>query len=975
LLLTAALLGGASYLRAQDQNQDPAEKPAPVANSAEKPAPAKTDDDATSEHKSVKMEKIEILGSRIHGLDIEGPSPVSTYNQDYIQATGAMTLADFLNKLPQNYSGISAGRSSAPNELNPEFGQRTETTTPMFNFILGASDAPPGQTGVSGVSLRGLGSGSTLVLVDGRRQIKSGAGNRGSDSQQGFVDLNGIPLGMIDHIEVLPSGASAIYGADAVAGVINIVLKKDYNGSELTGTYKGSFAGGGRERTVNLTSGFTSPDGKLRGMVSVDYYDRAALKASQRGFSRHQDHSSIVAGYDANGDPVMGRDLRLQFGYPGVVQAVSGTLNGIHEAGGNNTRFAVINDGITGTPTLADFTASGPGRTGGASYIVRGNTSEFLDLIPKSQRVGVTGSFNYVVNDHVEAYSRYSFADVRGLYNTQPPVTSAASYSGFGNVSTVVPAAYNPFGQNIMVGQIHYGFGSVSQATKTVTHSVVAGLRGLVPGTSWRWDAAYTWQKQDLNQLTRNFNADGITALYANPDPAKRLNPFLDARVDGNSQAALYETLALYPYVRSFSEQSTFDVSADGNLFDIWGGPVKMAVGGTVEYDRNSSNALSYSSGFFGLTAKKTAVASEQHTSAAYTEFNIPIVGKPNAVPGVQRLDLQLAGRLEDNGRAGNSSTPQVGLVWSPVKSLLVRGNYSEGFRSPDLTEYEIAGSASSAYGLVDPRRGGETTGYVNVTRGSNPDIKPETSTNEVYGLVFEPPFVSGLDLKATYYRTVQKDAIQVLSAQTFVNNEAFFADRVTRNPATPADTALGYPGTLASIDQSLINFGKIENASIDYLAEYVLPWQEAGRWDLTVGATRTLTATRELAPGKPALDDAGDTFAPPKWKYNASVFWSKGPWTAAVFVSHLSGFSTNKAGNTLTATYPIPSQTNVDINAGYTFKHGVIGNYGKGLRLNVGIGNLLDEDPPFSDTVFGYDGALHSPLGRTYSLSFSLPL
>ncbi|MDB6114383.1 MAG: TonB-dependent receptor, partial [Lacunisphaera sp.] len=202
---------------------------------------------------ALKLETVTVLGSRIRQTESEGPSPVTVYDQDYMRATGAMTLADFLNYLPQTYSGIAAGRGSAPNELNPEFGQRTENSFPLTNFILGAADAPPGQTGVSGVSLRGLGSGSTLVLVDGRRAAQSGSGNRSTVSQQGFVDLNTIPFGMIDHVEVITDGASAIYGADAVAGVINIVLKKNWQGNELSGSYKASEHGGGRERQATLT--------------------------------------------------------------------------------------------------------------------------------------------------------------------------------------------------------------------------------------------------------------------------------------------------------------------------------------------------------------------------------------------------------------------------------------------------------------------------------------------------------------------------------------------------------------------------------------------------------------------------------------------------------------------------------------------------------------------------------------------------
>lgn len=425
---------------------------------------------------ALKLEKIEVLGSRIRRLEGEGPSPVDTYDQDYIKATGAMTLADFLNYLPQNYTGIGAGRGSAPNELNPEFGQRTESGFPMSNLVLGGADSPPAQTGVSGVSLRGLGSGSTLVLVDGRRMAQSGGGNRSTTSQQGFVDLNTIPLGMIDHIEVITDGASALYGADAVAGVVNIVLKKNWKGRELTGNYKASEHGGGRERQVTFVSGFSA--GKLRGSVSIDYYDRSDLKASDRPYSKNQDHRSILAGYTVAGVPVYGRDLRLNWGYPGVVQARTGTLNGINEAGGNDTRFAVIKSGTGATPTLASFNAVGPSSLGGASTIVRGNTSEFLDLIPESKRYGFSGNFTYSLTKLIELYGSYSFTDTRGLYSTQPGVTTASASTGFGNYATIVPAAYNPFGQDILVGMIHYEFGSTTQRSHTQAHNGLIGLRG-----------------------------------------------------------------------------------------------------------------------------------------------------------------------------------------------------------------------------------------------------------------------------------------------------------------------------------------------------------------------------------------------------------------------------------------------------------------------------------------------------------------
>ena len=221
----------------------------------------------------VAMQAVEVLGSRIPRTQVDGPSPVSVYNAEEIRATGAMNLADFMRTLPQTYSGVGAGRNSAPDDLNMSAGQRTENALPAIPFV-GASPTlatnSPVQTGVSGVSLRGLGSGSTLVLVDGRRVAQAGERNRGSTTGQGFVDLNTIPLGLIERVEIITDGASAIYGADAVAGVINIVLKKSWVGTEVSGSVKLREHGGARERQGTVTTGFAGAGGKLRGTLAVE---------------------------------------------------------------------------------------------------------------------------------------------------------------------------------------------------------------------------------------------------------------------------------------------------------------------------------------------------------------------------------------------------------------------------------------------------------------------------------------------------------------------------------------------------------------------------------------------------------------------------------------------------------------------------------------------------------------------------------
>jgi iron complex outermembrane receptor protein len=930
---------------------------------------------------AIKLEKVTVLGSRIRRTDAEGPSPVSVYDAEFIRATGAMTLADFMNYLPQNYTGIASGRASSPNEFNPEFGQRTESTTPPFNFVLGSSDAPPGQTGVSGVSLRGLGSGSTLVLVDGRRVAQSGAGNRSTDTRQGFVDLNTIPLASIDHIEVTTDGASAIYGADAVGGVINIVLKKDWSGRELNATYKASEHGGGEERSVSVTAGFAHK--KISGTVTVEYYDRQSMKASQRSYSKNQNHSAIAAGTFTSSTtgvttPLFGRDYRLNYGYPAVIQASGGVVAGNFDAI-PGIRVVLVPTGATSTPTIAQFvpttTVVSPATVVNLAGQRRANTAAYIDLIPKSIRNSVSGNLKYTITDRLEAYVSYRTSLTRGFYTTQP-VTSITG--GFGTAA-LLPAAFNPFNQNVTVGMVLNEFGSTSQSTRTKADSANGGIHGKF-GETWQWDLNTGWQRQRFLQTTRLFNTGGFAALLTATDPAQRFNPFIDASAPGApSQAALLETLAIYPTLETKSTLTSVDFTADGTIFTLPGGPLQIAFGGSSNHSVVDSTTVGVST---TLVPVKTAVVTNgaQTTNAVFAEASVPVFGKPNAAPLLRRLDLQLAGRYETNGRFGKA-VPKYGISWSPVQPLLFRASFSQGFRAPGVTEY-ITPNTNTTSTLSDPLRTPPSTTGIIVRNGSNPDPKAEVSDTKTAGVIYEPGFVKGLSLQVNYYDTVVTDTLQLLSAQTIINNEALFPERVTRAAPTAGDLSLGQPGQITAVDRVYVNFGRVANRSLDFVVDYTLPSMTYGKWRASLSASRTLEDTRQLAPGQPAVVLEGDTGAPPKWKFNGSLFWYKKAWSASIFVWYLDGFESNSVGNVLVANsggsvyFATPSVTKVDVHAGYEFKRGLWRGYGKGLRVNVGVNNLFDKEPPFSDTVFGYNGGIHSQLalGRSYEFSVAMP-
>lgn len=962
-----------------------AQTTAPKKESDPKPVSAKTigasDETAVKSvdlTKLIELETYEVLGSRIRQTEMEGPSPVSIYNQEYIRASGAFTLADFLTQIPQVYNGISTGRGSTPNELNPEFGQRSESTSPPFNFVLGSSAAPAAQTGVSGVSLRGLGSGSTLVLVDGRRVARSGAGNRSSDTRQGFVDLNTIPLGMVEKVEVITDGASAVYGADAVAGVINIILKKSWSGTEISGGLRTAEHGGGRERNLSLIHGFSF--GKLSGTVSLDYFDRGSLKASDRSFAANQNHTAIPAGTLLSTGVVQnGRDYRLLWGYPAVVQASGGTVSGTFNAI-PGVRVVLTPEGSTTTPAVTAFTPSTtvipPSSTVNASGQRRTNTSEYLDLIPESKRKGAAANLTYRINDRLDAFASLRTSESRTETTAQLAANSVTG--GFGTAA-ILQAAYSPFNQNVQIGMVLPEFGPEYQRVKTLADAITAGVRGRA-GETWQWELGGSWEHQKNRQLTRLWNGAGFVNLLNNADASQRFNPFIDFRAPGApSQAALLETLAIYPNTRSDSRDTGVDFATDGNVVDFWGGPIRMAWGGATSKAEVDVRNVTYSQVAVPV-ANVVEQSGSQRTNALFAELSVPLIGKQNAKPLATRLEINAAGRWEEVGPFSRS-VPKLGISWTPVPSLLLRASWGESFRAPFVTEFLVVQTPFTST-LTDPRRTPPSTSGVVISRGSNPDAQGERSENTFAGLVFEPKFAKGLNIQVNYYETEQSNALQIISAQNMVNNESLFPERITRAPQDANDIALNQPGRITGVQTSFINFGRILNRSADIIIDYTLPSETFGRWRINLGASRTLEATRQIAPRQPAVVLEEDTSSPPPWKINASVFWRKGPWSASAFLWYLGEFQSNNSGNSLVADstaikyFPTPAVTKLDLRANYEFEHGIWRGYGKGLRIGVGVNNVFDKEPPFSDTVWGYNAALHSnlTLGRAYEFSFVLP-
>jgi iron complex outermembrane receptor protein len=349
-------------------------------------------------------------------------------------------------------------------------------------------------------------------------------------------------------------------------------------------------------------------------------------------------------------------------------------------------------------------------------------------------------------------------------------------------------------------------------------------------------------------------------------------------------------------------------------------------------------------------------------------------VGKPNRLPLVYRLEANFAGRYESRSDAESHGVPKYGATWSAFRWLLIRGSYSEGYRPPSLTEDRRV-TTSSTSSVADPSRGNQSY-LMTVVNRSNPNLQAETSTNEFYGAVFEPPFAKGLSLQVNYYRTQQENAIQSTATSTLLNNEALFPGNIVRNAPTAADLAAGFKGQVNTLYVQYINYGVILNESIDFGAEYRLPWERLGRWRLSTNAAKTIRQSRQLTIGQPPTNDVGDTYSSPRWNIVSTLYWSNGAWTASSTLSYLSGFRSDRASISSNPLSNLPAMRMIDLRASYEFKDGVWRKYGRGLRVGAGIANVTDQNPPFTNNIYGFNGGVYGrwAFGRTYEFSFAQP-
>ncbi len=925
------------------------------------PALAQTTTPAASD----VVEEIVVTGSRIQRKDAEGVGVVTTLTEADIKNSGAGSVGELLQKLP------SAGVSLSSNG--------TQGTS----------------YGASSINLRYLGgaegSGNrVLVLVDGHRWV-DGVGQRGF---RDFVDLNTMPLGMIEGLEVLKDGASAIYGADAIAGVVNIKTARDFDGIKAQAKYGVSSQGDGQQYSGAVNFGKRFDRSAL--LVSLSYVKDKPILTSDRTLTRTTLVPQTAVGTSPNG----------LFILPGL---------------SNNAYFGTAS-GFASSATPAAFTA---GSTVGAGSLAD-NAFHTAALPGDSYNTQSQGLYSAGPSERYGVYTRYT-ADltntvrmkVEALFNERKsdqlfsPVLldiggTAGTIRGF---SIPNNQAYNPFGtangvplanaigfsanQAWRIRKVMTEVGNRDNVQDVKTVRLAGGFDGSVNlfGRDWKWDVYALYSKNKINSKALDaINYDklalGLGASCATTAGCVPINLF-------SSMTAAQADYIRYTVVESNST-SIYDFTANvtGELFQLPAGPLAIAAG--VEHRKNKAvdnpdayvNALptyiptpaagsTYASNTTTTGQTRSATRGQYSLDEAYIEAAIPLL---KDVVAAKSLDVSLALRYSDYDTVGGDSTAKIGVGWRPIQDILVRGTYSQGFRAPSILEL-YQGSRQTSFQGTDPCNGGAAanpnlpgcagvpTGYnqanynlnglIAGTVSGNTKLKAETADTYSFGVAVKPRFAPGLSATIDWYEIKVKNAIASQSATQILSlcaqQGGVFCDLVTRDAST---------GAITNLLQGAQNLAEIETSGVDATIRYEFS-NKLGRFAAVLD-TSYLDTFKTTSPnptgGAPIVDErAGKGDQPrstyPHWKGQASLTWSLGSWNALWRGRYIG--ETTDVVNTVKDAKTDAIFYN-DLEAGYAFD-------ANDTTVNVGVSNVFDEAPPasYANAPINYDIYTYDARGR----------
>jgi outer membrane receptor protein involved in Fe transport len=874
----------------------------------------------TTRVEPVLVEEVKVTGTNLRGA--APASPLVVMSREELERTGQTTVADALRTLPANYGGGASDGGLA-----------------------GGGDRVGRNTGYgTGLNLRGLGNGATLVLVNGRRL--AGSGLFGD-----FADVSGIPTAAVQRVEVLLDGASAVYGSDAVGGVVNIILRTDYDGGETR--VLGGIGTAGEPAQGQFSQVFGDRWNGGGFVLAYELQRRDALRSADRAFAA-----------DADLRPLGGSDQRNFNGYPANVLLPDPVTRALAPA------YAVPagQNGVGLRPS--DFL---PG------VVNRSNQRSGLDVLPRQTLNAAYLAFDQALGEHITLSGDVRFS-ARRFKAHGAPFTSTFT------VTRANPFYVSPIGAPSQV--MNYAF--LADLPNPVLSGTAETLGVTLGGTArlprdWQAEAYASFaQSIDESRTGGVVHALYLAEALGGPD---RPETAYQAAVDGyfnpftgipgsNATAPLAHIASGFTLNRTRDRVSTVSLQADGPLWRLPAGDLKLALGAQARRETLIQTGSNFSSTPAPVAQAGADVG--RTVTAGFAELRAPLFGEGNARPGLARLELSLAVRLEHYEGIGTTTNPKAGLVWVPVDDVRLRATYGRSFRAPALREAFDAPRYTPTLFPV-----GAARVQALLLAGGNRDLEPETADTWTVGVDWSPARWPGLSLSLSAYDIRFKDRIDRPVQTNIVNAlvDPTLSSFVTRiSPATnPADRALiqsfldsgfvsGGTGPVpaeayaAIVDNRYVNTATLKLRGVDLSGRYRFDLGD-DEVSLAAQATYVIDFKQQVTPTSPIVDRVGVINFPVRFRGRATGDWTRGPFTLGAAVNYTSRYR-DLAGTR------IGDLTTFDLQGRWDGARGAW----RGVSVLLNLRNVFDKDPPFYDNPLGiaYDGALGDPIGRFVSLQIT---
>jgi iron complex outermembrane receptor protein len=862
--------------------------------------------------------RVEITGSAIRRVQSETALPVQVISRAEIEKAGVTTASELMARVSANSNGLTDGAS-----INVGGDQR----------------------GFNSANLRGIGTSSTLVLLNGRRMA-----NFASPGDDTGVDLNNIPAAALERVEVLLDGASALYGTDAIGGVINFITRKDFQGLELNAYGSKTDEGGAGKRTASLSigKGDLERDGFNVFMVA-DYQKTNPLSTSQRSFipslQVEQRLGHLLSSYTSPAN------IRLTSAQRDHLQDIGFTING------QPITNRLINLSVPGcAPPANVYLPAGTGGVDACTYNYMGDT----ELYPKSEKASILSRAVVKLGGGHQAYAELALSRAKTNYTG-----SSARVAGYIDYSRVPQLANTGLDQldDDIPGELELRMrlNEAGQRTSTLTSDAVrfvAGINGTVGG--WDYDTAFnhsvnTVKDRDTHgYLLYNELLEGIAD--------GRINPFGPSSPAGR---ALIDSIQVNDEVRhARGTLDAFDFKLSRALMRLAGGDLALAIGGEARREKNqfTPSALLLSDNINNDAAPEggRSTSDSRNVTALYTEVLVPFA---------KQWEAQVSARYDHYEEVGGAASPKIGLSYRPTEALLLRGSAGRGFRAPSLNELHRPTVYSSTATLPDPvycatveNNYADCADNWDTRRYSNTNLKPERSRQFSLGAVF----AAGRRVSASldYWNIKRTDLISEIGDDIILGNLAKYGDLVYRDE----------DGLIDYIELRKENRGAQLAKGMDLAITVRGVDTPLGRFGGRVNGTYVLTSKIQNAPGDEFVSNLNRFVTDgvvQRWRHTISADWERGPLSASLQNTWSSGYedqntAINIDDGSVVAANHVRSYSLWDLSGAYMAT--------PKLKLRLGIQNMFNAAPPYSNQAYyflsGYDPSYTDPRGRRFYAS-----